>query len=75
MREENEKYPFKRILGKCVKEKAVLLNKKSVHDGVKASYAHMSPVKGDASQGAFSDIPEISKNRYFLHNKKSFSKV
>lgn len=30
MREENEKYPFKRILGKCVKEKAVLLNKKEL---------------------------------------------
>jgi len=33
----------------------------------------MSPVKGGSSQGAFVDIPEISKNRYFLHNKKTTS--
>lgn len=30
MREENEKYPFKRTLGKCEKEKAVLFNKKEL---------------------------------------------
>lgn len=36
-------------------------HKKSVHDGVKASYARMSPIKGDVSQGAFLDISEISQ--------------
>jgi len=46
-------------------------NKKSVHDGVKASYAHMSPARDDASQGAFFEISEILKNQYFLHYKKS----
>ena len=38
--------------------------------GTEDSYFHMSPVKGDSSQGTSVDIPEISKNRYFLHNKK-----
>ncbi len=36
-------------------------HKKSVQDGIKDSFAHMSPARGDASQGAFLDIPEISK--------------
>ena len=31
----------------------------------------MPPAKGGSLQGSFVDIPEISKNRYFLHNNKS----
>ncbi|MCE2603777.1 hypothetical protein LH384_32320, partial [Pseudomonas aeruginosa] len=38
-----------------------LIRKKRVHDGIKASYAHMSLTSSDASQGTFFDISCIIK--------------
>ena len=54
----------------CPGKKRKRAYKERGNDGIKDSYFHMSPTRGDASQGTFFDIPSILVYRRFLHIKE-----